>query len=135
MDTHDPAHELLREAAGERDASQYDLYLSAIFTAELGDPHSTLSHLRSEARLNALNALSELISVDAENPKTIRELQNTILRMQDLDNWIADALVRGEAAQQELEAEQRINGTQPDVVVHGDPNIIPAKQDGPFTDD
>lgn len=77
------------------DVTEYEIVLSVLFETELNDPHSPLSHLRSEARVSATEAMRKMITVDPNDAKAVMLLQNEVKRMRDIDRWIHDTLVAG----------------------------------------
>lgn len=58
---------------------------------------------RAEAQVE--EATEGLKTVDPEDPKAIRELQNQVAVAASVQYWLADAILAGDSAQQQLSAE------------------------------
>lgn len=58
--------------------------------------------LLSDAKEAAAAALMQLVDADAEDPKTIRRLQNEVRRFDDLVGWMRQRLIEGPEAEREL---------------------------------
>lgn len=57
---------------------------------------------------SAHDALLGLIEVDAENPATVRRLQNEAKRAADICRWVKEVLDAGQAAEKQLRQEDGI---------------------------
>ena len=64
-------------------------------------------YILGQAELEADKARKAFESIDPENTKAIRELQNIIVRQQELEQWIDSAIEQGDAEYNEYLEEQR----------------------------
>jgi hypothetical protein len=74
--------------------------------------------LLERARDEAMSAMAALVRADPFKPEAIRDLQWQVQRYDDLCHWVGITLSAGEAAQEDLSAEQR---AEYETLIRGEP--------------
>lgn len=71
------------------------------------DDSSPTLHILRELRARAAESLAALVSVDPEDPKAIRDLQNEVKRYDEWLVWMKELIAEGKSVDDKMQEEER----------------------------